>query len=86
MVNLKMVGFLHGLFWKSSVFFYSSLMTYSLVTTAKVITEREDDRRSRGFGFVTVDSAENLRLAVEDLNETVSVYLTAIVYLYMIHC
>lgn len=55
------------LFW--SVFIL--MWFYSVITTARVIFDR-DSRTSRGFGFVTVDSAEDLRSACEDLNDTVS--------------
>lgn len=40
-------------------------------STAKIVMEREDPGRSRGFGFVTVNSADDIQRAVEELNETV---------------
>jgi len=40
---------------------------YGEVTEARVITDRETGR-SRGFGFVTFDSAENAAKAIEGMN------------------
>ncbi len=40
------------------------------VREAKVITDR-DTGRSRGFGFVTFDSADDARTAIEQLDGTV---------------
>lgn len=40
---------------------------FGQVSSAKVITDRETDR-SRGFGFVEMDSTENGNLAMEKLN------------------
>lgn len=39
------------------------------IVEAKVITDR-DTGRSRGFGFVTFESAEAARQAIESLNDT----------------
>tara|TARA_A100001037_G_C15154011_1_gene642286 strand:+ start:2223 stop:2537 length:315 start_codon:yes stop_codon:yes gene_type:complete len=40
---------------------------YGEVTSAKIITDRET-RRSRGFGFVEMPSAEDANKAIEALN------------------
>lgn len=40
-------------------------------STAKIVMERDDPSRSRGFGFVTVNSADDIQKAVEKLNDTV---------------
>lgn len=40
-------------------------------STAKIVMDRENPSRSRGFGFVTVNSADDIQRAVEELNETV---------------
>ncbi|XP_027037583.1 glycine-rich RNA-binding protein GRP1A-like [Pocillopora damicornis] len=40
------------------------------VVDAKIVMDRENPSRSRGFGFVTVNSADDIQRAVEELNET----------------
>ncbi len=40
---------------------------YGTVTRAQVITDRET-RRSRGFGFVEMEAADDARKAIEALN------------------
>ena len=42
---------------------------YGDVTSAKIITDRETGR-SRGFGFIDMDSENEADSAIEDLHET----------------
>ena len=39
--------------------------------SASIVKEREDESRSRGFGFVTFYEARHVEDAVKDLNDSV---------------
>jgi len=40
---------------------------YGTVDSAKIVTDKYSDR-SKGFGFVTMDDAEEAKAAIKDLN------------------
>jgi RNA recognition motif-containing protein len=68
MTNKLFVG---GLSWDTGDQALQSAFTpYGTVTDAKVITDR-DTGRSRGFGFVTFDSPDGARSALEAMDGTV---------------
>lgn len=41
---------------------------YGVVKSAKIITDRENNNRSKGFGFVEMESDESGRNAIEQLD------------------
>lgn len=62
--------FVGGLSWDTNdQTLASTFGALGTVTEAKVITDR-DTGRSRGFGFVTFDSADSARKAIAELDGT----------------
>ena len=62
--------FVGGLSWNTTDDgLRTSFEEFGTVTEAKVITDR-DSGRSRGFGFVTFDDADDADAAIEKMNGT----------------
>ena len=49
---------------------YNLFATYGEVVSAKIVTDKFNNNRSKGFGFVEMSDDEAARTAISNLNET----------------
>lgn len=49
---------------------YNLFATYGEVASAKIVTDKFNNNRSKGFGFVEMNDDEAARAAISNLNET----------------
>ena len=57
--------------------FYIDIVYFLILfLAARVVMEREDETRSRGFGFVTFYEEKDVQKAINDLNEGVKLLST----------
>ena len=54
----------------TSVDLYNLFATYGEVASAKIVTDKFNNNRSKGFGFVEMTDDEAARTAISNLNES----------------